>query len=254
MKVVSYNSELIFAQAQFQRLFNNIRLRRKDRDGNQIVVPCKFSQRSRVMKNLENPDRGNLTLPAIFINRTGIERSADRVNSINDHLKSQVGDDIDYNAYTPVPINITFEMTMVTKYPEDMDVILSNFIPFFNSDLYVRTAHPKISDEKINHQVKWDGTISEEWPDEFEPTQQDIQIATTSFTFKTWIFAGAALIEETERIQTVDFTLNGVPTDDGSFTGGFYEVPTDISFTQFYEDLYGGEFTPSSDEFIVSGE
>ncbi len=254
MELISYNSELIYAQAQFQRLFNNIRLRRKDSKGNEIIVPCLFSQRSRVMKNLENPDRGKITLPAIYINRTGIERNADRVSNANEHLKSQVGGAIDYDAYVPVPINLTFELTMVTKYPEDMDILLSNFIPFFNQDLYVRLKHPKIEGEKLNHQVIWDGSISEEWPDEIEPADHDIQIATTSFTFKTWIFAGSDLIAEAKRIQTVDFTLSGVPGEDGGFTGGFYEVPTMIDFAKFYEDISTPTITPQYDAFLVNDD
>jgi hypothetical protein len=129
---------------------------------------------------------------------------------------------------------------------------LSNFIPFFNQDLYVRTAHPKISGEKIKHQVIWDGSINEEWPDEFDITDQDLQIATTSFKFKTWLFAGNDLISEIQRIQTVDFTLNGVPDESLGFTGGFFPILTDIGFDSFYEDLYNGTITPTHDSFTVS--
>lgn len=257
MKLYSHNRELLYAHAQFKKLFDNVVIRRNKRDGgfDEHIVPCVISQRSRIRKNLENLNRGSLTLPMISITRTGISRDSSRVTNIHDHLKATTSS-IDYNRFTPVPINLGFDVEVMTKFPNDMDVILSNFIPFFNQDLYVRTPHPKNENETLRHQVIWDGTINNEWPSELDAQTQDMQVATTSFTFKTWIFAGEELPGEIEGlIESIDFTLSGVSDIPQTGTvGGFFAVPRHQDFSDFYDNLSTGNFTPEYDELRITSD
>lgn len=52
---------------------------------------------------------------------------------------------------TPVPVDISYDVTIMAKYPSDIDKIASNFMVFFNSDLYVSCEHPKYKGIKMNN-------------------------------------------------------------------------------------------------------
>lgn len=216
MEIRSYNAELAYANILFSRLFNNIIIERKI--GNkikQIPVKCVIGNRSRIFKNLENPDRQSMyKLPMIIIQRTGINKNTERLANLHNEIKRSIHSSrIIYDLLTPVPIDISYSVTIVSKYPLDIDMILSNFIPFFNGDLFVTYEHPKFTNLKYNSQVVMDSSISEEHPDELDPAADDIITATCSFIFKTCIFAG------------VDKRTAGVfPPDTSSIVGPSGEI------------------------------
>lgn len=97
---------------------------------------------------------------------------------------------MNYNIFTPVPIDITYTVTIVSKYQSDIDMILSNFIPFFNKDLFFQCEHPKFTDLTYKNQVIMENTIQEDHIPEIEANQDDIVTATCTFTFKTFLFCG----------------------------------------------------------------
>jgi hypothetical protein len=167
MEVQSWNKELVLANAQFKRLFNNISF---FKDGKEIKFKCVFGNRSRIFKNLENPTKDAMySLPLIVINRTGIVKNNDRLANINNEVKYATHSSrLDYNLYTPVPIDIAYEVTIIAKYQEHIDRAISNFIPFFNKDLYVRCQHPKIEGLFFTNQVIMEDSIQEDNPYELD--------------------------------------------------------------------------------------
>lgn len=196
MEVQSFNNEFGLAQLQFGQIFTGIKLSRKYK-GKPIYVPCVFGQRSRILKNLENPSTDAVSpLPVIVITRNGFVRDSERVANL--HLDKQLSPykgKYDPNVMTPQPINITYTVAAITKYPKDMDEILTNFLVFFNQDVYVRTSHPKLPDEYQKSQIVWDGSVSEEWPDQLDSTAGDVQICTTTFIYKTYLYGGTEIAE-----------------------------------------------------------
>ena len=163
---------------------------------------CIIGNRSRVFKNLENPDKAGIpSLPLIVITRNSITRNNDRLANLhNEVVQSNSSTKIDYNLLAPVPIDIEYTVTIITKDPDDNNRILSNFLPFFNSDLYISSQHPKFEDVSYHSQVIIGDTISEEHPEEIDNTADDIQTSSISFTFKTYIFGGSARIPLGPRI------------------------------------------------------
>lgn len=194
MEFQSYNSELAIANLLFARPFQNIRIGRTDSKGNesQLKVTCVFGQRSRILKALENPDkRGNMKVPMIVINRTGYSRNGDRLNNINNEVKYEITSaDRRLHLMAPVPVDISYDVSVVAKYPSDIDKIASNFMVFFNSDIFVSCEHPKYSGIKLNNQIVMSDSVSEDHSDELDGTQDDLTVATFQFTFKTYLFAG----------------------------------------------------------------
>ena len=97
---------------------------------------------------------------------------------------------LNYNLYTPVPIDISYEVSIVSKRQGDIDKALSNFIPFFNKDAFIRYRHPKFDGLMMKCQVIMDDAINEEHPETVDPSEDDLVVCTCNFTFKTWIFCG----------------------------------------------------------------
>ncbi len=104
------------------------------------------------MKALENPERkGTYTLPLISIDRTGYTRNGERLNNLNNEVKYELGPKSRYyHLMAPVPVDINYEVTVMSKYQADIDKIASNFMVFFNSDIFVSCEHPKYEGVKLN--------------------------------------------------------------------------------------------------------
>lgn len=193
MEIQSYNAELALANLMFMRIFNNIRIERQTKEGTkEIKVNCVFDQRSRIVKNWENAEkRGNIKLPMIAISRTGYVRNPDRLNNLHNEVKyEESSKKRNYNLLTPIPIDISYDVCLVSKTPSDIDQIASNFMVFFNSDIYVSCIHPKYEGIKMNNQIIMSDSITEEHPNEIDSSADDLITTTFQFTFKTYLFGG----------------------------------------------------------------
>ena len=85
-----------------------------------------------------------MKLPMIIISRTGYARIGDRLNNLHNEVKYELASyNRKYHLMAPVPVDISYDVTVVAKYPSDIDKIASNFMVFFNSDIYVSCEHPK---------------------------------------------------------------------------------------------------------------
>lgn len=193
MEIHSYNAELAHANIMFKRLFNNIILERiVGNEHKKINVNCVFGQRSRILKNLQNPEKmGNIKLPIIVINRTGYTRNPERINNLHNEVKYEVSSsDRRVDLLTPIPIDVSYDVSITSKLPSDIDKIASNFMVFFNSDVYVSCIHPKYEGLKLYNQVVMQDQITEEHLDELESTADDFTTSTFQFIFKTYLFGG----------------------------------------------------------------
>ena len=193
MEFQSGHDEIAIANLLFKNIFSNIRIGRTEDNGikKQILVQCVLGQRSRILKALANPERrGNYKVPMIVISRTGYQRNGDRLNNMNNEVKYELTPAYrKYHLMPPVPIDINYEVSIIAKYPSDIDKIATNFMVFFNSDIYVSCEHPIYQGVKMNNQVIMQDSVSEDHPDELDGSQDDLMTATFSFTFKTYLFA-----------------------------------------------------------------
>lgn len=194
MRIQSFNQELTYANICFAQLFRNITINRKENDSEDIIpvkVDCVLGSRSRIIKALENQqEKADFTLPLIAIMRTGMRRDPSRLSNMHNEIRQSVNGKIDYNMVTPNPIDISYKVTIFAKYQSDIDLILSNWIPFFNNDVWVSVKHYKYTDLKFYSQIVMDDNISETRNESPTNTQYDFCQAECTFTFKTYIFGG----------------------------------------------------------------
>lgn len=77
-------------------------------------------------------------VPLIAINRTRYSRDGERLNNLNNEVKYEItSKNRLYHLMAPVPISISYEVSVIAKYQADIDKIASNFMVFFNSDVFV---------------------------------------------------------------------------------------------------------------------
>lgn len=152
MQIRNWNSELRIANIMFASLFRNFRITRSQDDENKTVqtidVPVVIADRSRIFKNLEKP---GLTLPLITVQRTGLSIATGRITNLHNEIKNQEMEGrINYNLYTPCPIDIQYSVVLVSRWLSDIDMMLGQIMPFFNTDVFVSHRHPKYSNVKYS--------------------------------------------------------------------------------------------------------
>lgn len=257
MKTRSYHKEIQLNTAQVLDLFNDITIDRRTMDNSiqqTFKVSCVYGSRRRILKSLEN--RGNnLKLPIICITIAGISRDSSRTFGVNDGLLTQDGSgNYNYKKNTPTPINIEYSLEILTKFQEDMDQIIGNFVPFFNPDVFVVVPNPQNDTLNLKSQVIWGGNFSVNYNDDISPNTPQRVEATTSFTLKTWLFAGLDSDEYApHKIKRINFNPciqweNGIGR-----LSNWYAVPNTMSFNTYKNNIICGYIHPDFyDELQIS--
>lgn len=140
-------------------------------------------------------------MPVISISIGNISRDESRVfNKINGYYFATGTSDINqgsssvhYNS--PVPVNISINMSIMTKFQSDMDQILSNFIPYNNPYIILSWKVPTdlspqgfSTPQEIRSEVLWSGDVNLSYPTDIQPTEKYKIVGDTAFTIKGWLF------------------------------------------------------------------
>lgn len=272
MKVLSYNKEILTATGEMIRLFSNITIiQLHDKNGNgikpidskKILVPLYYAQTSRILKSIMNPKGAPQEFPMVTLEKKNItvdlQRNAEIHHDmvVNTSLPNYLPD-----SHPPIPVDIGFTLNIFGKYPEDVDMIVSNFASWFNMDVFVTTPHPKLNGRKLHHQVIWNGDVHYDWKTSLQSTEQDIIVASTDFTYKTELYAGYGPIKSTPDGQIYNVVLDYSVSDGslypeydpsqagggeggmGNMMGGFFCVPYDADFDAYSERIVTNTVSP----------
>lgn len=250
MQIISYNRELAISSVLFAKLFRNISINRQlpDNTIEACKIACVMGSRSRILKAFENGQQpAQFTLPMLSITRTGISRDSTRLSNLHNEVTLATHNKINYDLYTPVPVNIDYKVTLYAKYTADIDMILSNFMIFFNNDIFVSSEHPKYTNLRYSSQVIMHDTITESRNESLAATELDLVSAEISFTFKTYLFGGSRQITAGKHSVTMPVTAitevtvvnpeTGEPVIDPA-TSAISTITTQITSTT--TDIYDG--------------
>jgi hypothetical protein len=202
---------------QFIQAFNDVIIKRYD-NNETLVQPTSgdkvlfvYSPKQRVFSNLNTPAAGGLTVPVIAVNLASMSRDTTRVFNKIEGFNIEF-DSIDGSGNSilpvlqPVPINITIDMTIITRYQADMDQILTNFIPYCDPYIIISWKLPNLKKSKIPYEIRsevlWNGNISLQYPNDLQGTQPYRVTATTQFTIKGWLFK--EFNDVIKKIYTID--------------------------------------------------
>ena len=198
MKNRAFHFEVKNLLTQFVAAFDDVVISRFDKDRNaksNIDVRYVFAPKQRVMYDIINKAQ-NLTLPVVAINLNSISRDESRV--FNKVATSFLPDAQIENPKTsakflmPVPVNLEVSMSILARYMQDVDQIVSNFVPYNNPYIILSWKVPSDYgfeyDQEIRSEVLWDGNLAYTTPTDTTYNDKFRVTVDTSFTIKGWLF------------------------------------------------------------------
>lgn len=190
----TYNFEIKDLLTQFVAAFDDTIIKRYDKSGNarqEIAVRYVFAPKQRILYDIVNKAQ-NIELPVVAINLTNVsydtEREFNKLNNFENYSSAKSSSAI----RTPTPVNLTVNMSILCRYMQDMEQIISNFIPYSNPYIILSWKEP-VSDNindaiEIRSEVLWDQNISINTPSETTYSDKFRIIADTTFTIRGWLF------------------------------------------------------------------
>ena len=219
---------------QFVSAFNDIIIKRHDRDKNpvsRVKVRYVYAPKQRVVHDITNKAR-HITLPVVAVNIAGISRDQDRVfnkiegsyytpNETNRYVPKTNSTTKSDHMLQPVPIDITVNMSILARYQTDVEQIISNFIPYNDPYIVISWKIPAgitEQEQEIRSEVMWSGDMSMDYPDSLTSTDPFRLACDTSFTIKSWLFK-----KQTAPINNIyKITANYSMKNDFSFIAPYY--------------------------------
>jgi hypothetical protein len=259
MKKQSFHFEISDLVVQFLAAFDQVVINRYDVNrtpGQKIQVRYVYAPKQRVLFDLTNPGQ-NVTLPVVAITMGSITRDGDRVfnKNVGFYAPTSLQDKSNTRSYTdyyrtPVPVNITINMAILTRYQTDMEQILSNFVPYNNPYIIVSWTMPKqynlAFEQEIRTEILWNGQTNISYPVDVNGGQKAQIVAETSFTIKGWIFPSAE--QPVGNIFKITANLAAVPTGEALELGNYFT----LSGQMVTPELSGGDFI-NTDTIVISG-
>jgi hypothetical protein len=153
-----------------------------------IRVRFVYAPKQRVLADILDKAQ-NLQLPVVALTNGGIARDPNRVfNKIQGSYMSSSDPTKTNKLLQPVPVDLTVNMTILTRYQSCYDQIITNFIPYFDPYIIISWRTPSMPDYEIRSQVVWSGNVATTYPYDINTTTVARVEGTTSFTFKGWLF------------------------------------------------------------------
>jgi hypothetical protein len=220
VKKYSYFREQQDVLTQFVAAFDDCFVYRYDKNFNakeKINVRYVFGPKQRVLYDIVNPAK-NITLPVVSIEQINVKRDANRVQFKDQKItRPNFGDTRNITKVpTPVPVSFDLNVSIVCNYKEDIDQIVSNFIPWCNPYFIISWRVPEEFGmnfiDELRTEVSWSGTVEYEHPTNIEHSDKYKIVGNTSFNVKGWIFP--AFEAPQAPIYVIDTNFITVPTGD----------------------------------------
>ena len=191
-----YNEVLRRTVIAFGTLFNNITIKHLDGSDNTVSVmkvplaygpTQKFLARIEQTPNLNKPT--SITLPRMSFEFSGLTYDPSRkVSQTQTFLSKKVNSESTIKkAYMPVPYNMAFELSIMTKLNDDALQIIEQILPYFQPSYNVTVQMVGEINEKRDIPIILD---SVNFTDDYEGdySTRRALIYTLRFTAKTYLF------------------------------------------------------------------
>ena len=223
----TYNFEVKDLLTQFVAAFDDTVIKRYDKNNNarqEIGVRYVFAPKQRIMYDIVNKAQ-NIELPVVAINLASVSYDTERVFNKLNNFENYANANTSSAIRTPTPVNLTVNMSILCRYMQDMEQIISNFVPYSDPYIILSWKEP-VSDDvnntiEIRSEVVWDQNISLNTPTETTYSDKFRIIADTTFTIKGWLFRS-----KNERSSPIYFIENN-----------FVNVRPDFNFNQGLSSL-----------------
>lgn len=251
MKKYTYNFEIKDLLTQFVAAFDDTVIKRFNNQRSErqkIQVRYVFAPKQRVIYDIINKAQ-NITLPVVTIDLTSVSydssRAFNKVNKIHTYLT----EDKSVSMPMPTPINLTVNMSILGKYMQDVEQIITNFAPYTNPYIILAWKEPSTVENpiEIRTEVLWDENISINCPTETTYSDKFRIVADTSFTIKGWLFKG-----ENVEDSPIYFIENNFIALDSNWN--LQQPVSAIDYENFYDQFKtGADVDLYVDSFRLSG-
>jgi hypothetical protein len=180
----------------FGSLFNNITIKHADNSGNTnsiIKVPLAYGPTQKFLARLEQSPNLNkpvqMSLPRMSFELIGLSYdSARKSTTTQTFITSPTSNKKqEKKAYLPVPYNLDFELSVMTKLNDDMLQIVEQILPYFQPSYTITIDLVKEIGEKRDVPVVLNSiSMSDDYEGDFS-TRRAL-IYTLRFTAKTYLF------------------------------------------------------------------
>jgi len=216
-----YNEILRKTVISFGTLFNNISIKHTnnaDEVVSVIKVPLAYGPTQKFLARLEqSPDLNKstaITLPRMSFEFTGIVYDPSRkVTTTQTFTVKDSSDGKEVKkAYMPVPYNMQFELSIMSKLNDDALQIVEQILPYFQPSYNITVKLVDSIEEKRDIPIVLENiTMQDDYEGDF--TSRRVLIYTLRFTAKTYLFGPvSSATKDTVKKATVSY-LTGVSTD-----------------------------------------
>jgi hypothetical protein len=178
----------------FGTLFNNIQIKHENENGDDISlikVPIAYGPVQKFLARLdEKPDlrkRVAITLPRMSFEMTTIQYDPTRKVSTVQTFQANRSGVGPVKVYMPAPYNIGIQLSIITKYQDDMLQIIEQILPFFQPHFNLSIDLVNSIGEKRDIPIVLDNiSMSDDYEGDFS-TRRSL-VYTLNFTAKTSLF------------------------------------------------------------------
>jgi hypothetical protein len=178
----------------FGTLFNDIHIIHDDRNGNEISkikVPIAYGPTQKFLARLEQVEELNkptqITLPRMSFEMVGIRYDNTRKLNTTQTFKTCGSDSTVKKVFMPVPYNISFELSIISKLNDDSLQVIEQILPFFQPSFNLTVDLVDSIGEKKDIPIILDGiSFQDDYEGDFS-TRRSL-IYTLQFTAKTYLF------------------------------------------------------------------
>ena len=260
----------------FGSLFNGIEIKHTDGDdvNSVIKVPLAYGPTQKFLARLQQQPNLNkgvaMSLPRMSFEFDGLAYDPQRKTNQNQIFLTRLQSDkkTERKAYLPVPYNMNFELSVMTKLNDDMLQITEQILPYFQPSYNITVDLVETIGEKRDIPVVLNSITTQ---DDYEGdyTTRRALIYTFRFTAKTYLFGPvrSATKDTVKRVSigivagggtvrpTRDLTYSVVPRATKSYTGTVttqLSEDIDMSITNFTVD--NASALQKQDYFVIDDE
>jgi hypothetical protein len=192
VKKYTYNFEIKDLLTQFVAAFDDTIIKRYDESRNvrqELEVRYVFAPKQRVMYDIINKAQ-NITLPVVTVDLSSVSYDSSRAFNKVNKLRTFISEDESISMDMPTPINLEINMSILGRYMQDIEQIITNFAPYTNPYIILAWKEPTSNGEtiEVRSEVIWSENISLNTPTETTYSDKFRVVADTSFTIKGWLF------------------------------------------------------------------
>ena len=177
----------------FGTLFNNINIRHKDASGTNfsvMKVPLAYGPMQKFLARIQQQpelDRETaITLPRLSFEMQGLQYDPTRKTGIAQTFLTKNGTNAK-KVYMPVPYNVAFELSIMSKLSDDALQILEQIVPYFQPSFNITINLISSIGEKKDIPIVLESiNYSDQYEGGFESRRTIVY--TLSFTAKTYLF------------------------------------------------------------------